>query len=555
MRKMLLAISAMLLTCCHCAWSHGQRVQFPSTLPSTSLPGTGNRPIQDPIGGISTPAMVPINPATQAGVYPSPSPGSASFDPYAGGPISTPLLGGPIVGLPNTAPISQGATLGAPSLPPPSVGTGYGNVAPTIPLTPPSVYGGSGYGVAPYGGTGYNGPQPILPGTGQSAIVNTFPNNPAVYGQPGVYPGGSPTALFPGAYPGPQSQPLFGGFFRNLYNGIFGQPGSFTPASPPVAVQPQVIQPGVQGPVLTAPSYNGNWLQGTANWLGGVNPQGYVFGGNQGVQPPGFMKLFQGPRFRHAYIYGDNDTDALAINDSDLSLAFAIPNFLFSAQPLYLLPSFSLHQWDGPHPPATADLPPLAYSAFLDAGWQSDPVRILGAELGLRVGMFSDFETANSDSLRIMGRGIGRVRLTPRATLKAGVIYLDRNKVKLLPAGGLLWQPRVDTRLDIFFPEPKLASYLNTVGTVDTWWYVGGYYGGGAWTIQRDDGTDDSIDINDLRIVVGLEFGRNEFLREGRRNAFVEFGYVFDRELLYDNSPVDNMDLQDTVMVRAGIGY
>lgn len=548
MRELPLGLLAVCLALSLCATSEAQRVQFPST---------GNRPIPgSPLdGSVSTPQMVPINPATQAGVFQSPTPGG-SFDPYARGAVGGPVLGGPIVSLPNTTPLAQGpagavsagqlppnllpqsSALGAPVLPP--AGTPYG----TVPLTPQ--YGGTPYNAPVAGAQGYTGPQPIVPGAGQSATVNTFPNNPANYGQPGLYPNGSPAALYPGPYPAAQSQPLFGGFFQNMYNGVFGQPYA----------QPTTIQPGVQGPVYGAQGYNSNWLQGTATWLGGVNPQGTMFTGGPGtVGTPGFIRLFQGPRFRHAYIYGDNDTDALAINDSDLSLAFAIPNFLYSNQPLYLLPSFSLHQWDGPHPDALGDLPPLAYSAFLDAGWQSDPVRILGAELGLRVGMFSDFDTANSDSLRIMGRGIGRVRLTPRATLKAGVIYLDRNKLKLLPAGGILWQPRVDTRLDIFFPEPKLASYLNTVGTTDTWWYVGGYYGGGAWTITRKDDSDDSIDINDIRIVVGLEFGRNEALREGRRNAFVEFGYVFDRELLFDKTPLHNMDLQDTIMVRAGIGY
>ena len=125
----------------------------------------------------------------------------------------------------------------------------------------------------------------------------------------------------------------------------------------------------------------------------------------------------------------------------------------------------------------------------------------------------------------------------------------------MLPAGGLLWQPNPDTRFDLFFPEPKLAHYVSTVGTLDTWWYVGGYYGGGAWTVTRADTTEDSIDINDLRLVLGLEWGKNEQMRQGRRTGFIEIGYVFDRELLYSLSPADNLSLQDTIMVRAGIGY
>jgi hypothetical protein len=474
-----------------------QRVQFPES-------SNGLRPIAQ--GGstpgtaptLGAPVMIPVNPATQAGIYPSTGFGSPSFDPYAAQSQTGQVLGG---------------------------------VSPAN-LNP--------YG-SPY--PAYNGAAPVLPGAGQSAIMGTFPNSGATYAPPSAFPNSAPSALFPGAtYGNSVYDSTGGGLFGGFFNNLFGSSGynNFGGSYGQLPAQPTFQQPNYGGSVLPP--------------LNGWNPQGSVFTGNPGT--PQYLRLFQGPRFRHAWIYGNSDANALMINDSDVSLAFVIPNFLYSTQPLYLLPSFSLHQWDGPHPSSTADLPALAYSAFLDSGWQADPARILGAELGLRVGMFSDFDTATSDSLRVMGRAIGRLRLTPRTTLKAGVMYLDRNKVKLLPAGGLLWQPNPDTRFDLFFPEPKLAHYLSTVGTMDTWWYVGGYYGGGAWTITRADKTrSDSIDINDLRLVLGLEWGRNEQMRDGRRFGFLEIGYVFDRELLYRASPSDNLSLQDTVMIRAGIGY
>ena len=452
--------------------------------------------------------MVPINPATQAGIYPSNSYGGQTFDPYALG--GTPGYPGAQTGYPNNPPLG-----------------GY---------------------------PAYNGIAPNLPGAGQSATVGTFQNTAPGLGQPGLYPNSTPSALFPnsgygaggygaGAYNsggyGNGSDTILGSW----YNGIFGNSsGGYggTYGQPAYPVTP---------PGMNYPTVNGNPYLNPNTW----NPQGTVFNG-QGTYPQ-VLRLFQGPRFRHAYLHGNDAADALMINDSDLSLALAIPNFLYSTQPLYLLPSFSLHQWSGLRAPNTAELPPLAYSAFLDSGWQTDPARILGAELGLRVGMFSDFETATSDSLRIQGRGIGRVRITPKVTLKGGVIYLDRNKVKLLPAGGVLWQPNPDTRFDLFFPEPKLAHYLATVGTADTWWYVGGYYGGGSWTVKRDSGVKESIDINDIRLVLGLEWGRSDQMRDGRRVGFFEVGYVFDRELLFKETPLDNLDLQDTFMLRAGIGY
>ncbi len=482
--------------------------------------------------------MVPINP----GVLPPTGAVAQSFDPYApqtpsGGsvfpqaPVFPPqgttlppnnlspnAMGQPGAFSPqapppaNLPPGSLPSTSGAPQFP------GYGSPQPNAGILAPTATAPGSIGAYP----GYSGPNPTLPGGGQSAVVGTFPYGGSQYAQPGVYPS-APSSLFPGT--GQQT-----GVFGGLFDGVFGSSSAQYQLPP----QPGAYPPGTYPP--------NNW-----------NPQGSVFATSPAY--PQFIRFFQGPRFRHAFIGGNDDADALMINDSDLALAFAWPNFLFSDQPLYLMPTFSLHQWDGPKPPSSADLPALAYSAFLDTGWQSDPARILGAELGMRVGMFSDFDTATSDSLRVMGRGIGRIRLTPRATLKLGVLYLDRNKVKLLPAGGLLWQPNPDTRFDLFFPEPKLSHYLSTIGNSDTWWYVGGYYGGGSWTVERRAGGKESVDINDLRLVLGLEWGRNDQMRQGRRNGFVEIGYVFDRELLYKESPLDNMDLQDTIMVRVGFGY
>ncbi len=514
-----LLFGAWLITC---APAVAQRIQFPE---NTSPGMNGLRPISPgQLPNSSSPVMVPINPATQAGIYPSNGMGGATFDPYSLNASPLPQTNSPVFN---------------PTLAPPSSFTPtYPGIAPSYPNT------------APLGGyPAYNGASPVLPGAGQSATVGTFQNTGPGFSQPGVYPNSAPSALFPGsAYNTgiPNGYPSnSGSLFGNLYNNIFGgSQGGYggnygQPVYPP--------QPSVTGGTWPTPGGNGYFNPNA--W----NPQGTVFNGNGNY--PEFIRLFQGPRFRHTYIHGDEDYDSLMINDSDFSLAMAIPNFFYSTQPLYLLPSFSLHQWSGLRAPASADLPALAYSAFLDSGWQSDPARIFGAELGLRVGMFSDFNTSTSDSLRIQGRGIGRVRITPRVTLKGGVIYLDRNKVKLLPAGGVLWQPNPDTRFDLFFPEPKLAHYLATVGTADTWWYVGGYYGGGSWTVKRDSGAKESIDINDIRLALGLEWGRSEQMRDGRRVGFLEVGYVFDRELLFKESPLDNLDLQDMIMVRAGIGY
>ena len=285
---------------------------------------------------------------------------------------------------------------------------------------------------------------------------------------------------------------------------------------------------------------------------------------NSGPFDPGFWnagpvyeayRLFQGPRIRHGYVTRGNDPSDLNMNDTDLSAVFAFPRFVYSTQPLNVIPSFSLHLWDGPHGTIGADLPSRAYSGFLDVGWQSDPYKMFSTEFGVRIGAFTDFDTFNSKSMRILGKALAHFRLTPASTLRAGVIYLDRNSIKLVPAGGILWNKNPYTRIDLYFPQPKYSRYCRTVGVYDMWWYLFGDYGGGSWTIQRTSGDEDSVDINDIRAIVGLEWGRTEEIRAGRRLGFVELGYVFRREVKYRYNPSDNFKPRDAIMIRAGIGY
>ncbi len=438
--------------------------------------------------------LTPIGPpAVSPGGYGS----GPMFDPYATG---TPIGGG-------------GAMLGAPVVPtgpPPAGGSGY-----------PS---GSFFGQLFGGGGGAS----TFPGGSLSA-------GPTILSPPGQQ---APAPMIPPA--GGYGQP-YGG---SIYGGqTYGGP-SFAPPPPSGGAYPTTIYP--QGSPSTL--FPGGLFGGAG--IGGVF-----------AQDPNLYNIprfFQGTRLRHSYIGGGSGNKEVEKNQTDVSVAVAFQNFLYCGRPLYVVPSFSLHLWDGPVSPGGAsdpDLPSAVYDGFLDFGWQTDPNQMFGGEFGLRVGVFTDFDVMNSDSLRIRGKALGSFRLTPASTLKAGIYYLDRNSIQLLPAGGLLWQPSPVTRFDIFFPEPKLANYWRTIGTQDVWWYIAGDYGGGAWTIQRADGTDDNVEMNEIRATFGLEWGRSELIRTGRRRAFVEIGYVFDREVNYLGNPADDFSPEDAFMIRGGFGY
>jgi hypothetical protein len=331
--------------------------------------------------------------------------------------------------------------------------------------------------------------------------------------------------------------------------GAFAQPpGGVYGSTSPLVNQPI---PGQTFPTAPPTSpYLGNGLAPPPT--GPVQPQSMFPNGMTGDSQWDLSKsidFIQDLRLRHTYVAGGNDNDDLGINDTEAAVTFTLPNFLTTGQPLFISPAFALHLWDGPAN-MSADLPPSAYSAYLDFQWVSDPNLIVGAEFGARVGAYTDFNTLTSDSLRLQGLALGTVRLTPALMLKIGAMYIDRNDIKLLPAGGLLWTPNPQVRFDIFFPQPKLAMYLTTLGRFEIWGYAAGEYGGGAWTIERTDGSTDRIDINDIRLSVGIDW-------TGPRGVtgFFEVGYVFEREVVYVVTPSDTFGPPDSYMLRAGIAF
>jgi len=407
----------------------------------------------------------------------------------------------------------------------------YGGFStPGFPTTnfPPSTYSSPAYPTAP----AFAGPPPTA--SLGSPLFDPYST--------GANPGTFAPAI-PGAAPIPS--PQFPGWITGANTGVGGTP-VFGPGNPGFGTSTDFQAQGF--PASAYPAGSPNTL-----FPGGLFNGGSFSGSSGGAYNP--SRFFQGPRLRYGWLVDGNGPDDVEMNDIDSSLIFALPNFLQSGQPLYVLPSFGIHLIDGPEGSAGADLPGQLYDAFLDTGFQSDPTQLFGVDLGLRVGVFSDFDNTDSDSLRILGKGLATFRLTPYTTIKGGVVYLDRIETKLLPAGGILYQPTPLTRFDIYFPQPKLSQYFRTVGTKDVWAYIAGDYGGGSWAIKRANGSDDSVDINDIRIYLGLEWGQSELIRAGRHTGFFEVGYVFDREVIYKENDQNNFEPGSTFTLRAGFGY
>jgi hypothetical protein len=248
-----------------------------------------------------------------------------------------------------------------------------------------------------------------------------------------------------------------------------------------------------------------------------------------------------------------------------VSSTIALPNFLWSGQPWFISPGFGLHLWSGPQAFGMPALPSKAYSAYLDLGWRSDTNSAFGVEMAGRIGLYSDFTGLVDASVRPSGNALMRYNLTPTLALKAGVEYINRADKKLLPAGGLIWTPNPQTKWEIYFPQPRFSSYLTTLGNRETWWYVSGEYGGGTWTpkLQFDldnDGTLDYeerslMDINDFRVSIGMEFLPPATAGVGKRGAFIEVGYVFERRVVIVALPSENFRPDDTFLIRGGVAF
>jgi hypothetical protein len=266
-----------------------------------------------------------------------------------------------------------------------------------------------------------------------------------------------------------------------------------------------------------------------------------------------YQRFLQDIQFEYTWLAPIGGANRLGINSMELFGTFAFPIFYNTQSPLLVTPGFAVHFLEGPisNGATPADLPPRLYDAYLDFAWKPCITPWLGADLGVRTGIYSDFETFETESLRLMGRALGMLTFTPDLQIALGIVYLDRNRVKLLPAGGVIWTPTPDRRYEIVFPYPKLAKRLRDIGTAQWWCYVAGEYGGGAWTVERDPaGVTDSIDYNDIRVMLGFDWIALSGLR-----GFIETGYAFDREIIYTKAPPPNFDPDDTFMLRAGVVF
>jgi hypothetical protein len=193
--------------------------------------------------------------------------------------------------------------------------------------------------------------------------------------------------------------------------------------------------------------------------------------------------------------------------------------------------------------------PPTLYDLYVDIGWRAliRPGWLL--DLVLSPGLSTDFRVTPPDGFRFRGHAMTVVDITPNLSGVLGVWYLNRNTTKILPIAGLLWWATNATRVEAVFPRPRLVQELGT--WKDRAWevYVAGEYGGGGWAFKDHRNARETVDYNDLRAFAGISF-------TGKRStAYLEAGYVFDRELDYARFHRFDYEPGNAFFMRVGWTY
>ena len=243
-------------------------------------------------------------------------------------------------------------------------------------------------------------------------------------------------------------------------------------------------------------------------------------------------------------------SNGLGLATLDMSLTLGMPAPTVDS-PLLITPGFGWTFVDEANGPMDPGLPATLYESWIQARWMRKIGKRLGVDLAVAPGWYSDFVNDTAQAFRVTGHGFGAWEAREDLRIVAGVIYLDRYDVNLLPAGGLLWTPSDDRRFEFIFPRPRLAWRVKETSQAAQWVYLAGEFGGNQWAVRRDSGADDIVVYHDYRLLAGWERRPADLGVSWR----IETGWVTGRLVEYYVTDTADYHPDDTLLVRLGVWY
>jgi hypothetical protein len=200
---------------------------------------------------------------------------------------------------------------------------------------------------------------------------------------------------------------------------------------------------------------------------------------------------------------------------------------------------YAFHFLSGPQ---QIDLPSRLYQFAMGYQSRGRVSEYLSYDGNVSITVNSDFEGSAREGVFFPGHFAGILHVTPETDWVAGVDYLHRDDIKLLPIVGFSFHSDLmpNVRWDLVFPRPKVQFALPD----GHMFHVAGRLGGGTWDFELPNGIEDVVTYRDYRLLLGFSRG------EGKHGIqSIEVGYIFGRKLELRDAN-NSMNMSDSVAIQ-----
>jgi hypothetical protein len=272
--------------------------------------------------------------------------------------------------------------------------------------------------------------------------------------------------------------------------------------------------------------------------------------GTKSLLPPGTRSgVFQKANFLATWL-PQLSSDSLGWTDLRADVVLGLP-FFTRETPIVITPAYEAHFLDRP---AGFDLPPRLHDLSIDF----HHFRRLGdqwiLDFALTPGLYADDHSFDSsDAFRLNGRALAIYESSPAWKWVLGVTYVDGAWAKVVPVVGFNYEPNDDVEYQAVFPNPKVSWRLPNSpdpGRDEYWVYIEGDFGNSIWAFEQTDGTPDVFASRDWRLILGLQHKV-----VGGLSSRAEIGYVFNREIKLASLGGNEIDLNNSFLLRVGLTY
>lgn len=347
---------------------------------------------------------------------------------------------------------------------------------------------------------------PAFTSVGDPVLMS--PSFPSAGTQMPLAPGYAPSDAAPGGFPGTP---------RDLAEGFVGSMNPFSEKA-------ERILPGYWDPYGAQASYGicgyQPWRlgwQATHDWA--ILPFASTFNANVG------------------------EMQIVEVNNSARLSEVIAPGVLFNGTGY-----FNAHFWDGPGkiglPGQVDQISTDLELGFFDRGpWTAQvafhPQIVDGNQSRL-----------NPYAFNFDGRVVVSYLASPEWTFVGGVAFWDRVDLLVVPQVGAVWTPVPRWEFRLLYPKARISYYLGRRGPREFWLYGAAEYTAEAWQANIGNPTivADRIQLTDHRLLLGFRWDN------GRRSAFIEGGWIFDRQAIFAG-PTPDFDLSNVGTIRAGIRF